>query len=348
MPKTLTKAWKASRIEWLSSFGGSRQKTMKKIVLGFVLVCLLSVGCGGEKESGQPKALGVNSQQQAAKTYTIGFSQCTFEDPWRINMNKEMEAAAAIHPEIKLVIANGENRNAKQIADMENFIASGVDAIIISPREAAPLTEVVAKAYERGIPMVVLDRRVLGDKYTAFIGASNLEIGKAAGDHLTEILPGRGKVVEIEGILGATATQERHDGFHYAIDNVGWIEVVCDQPGNYKRSPARQIMDNALQANPHIDAVYAHNDEMAIGAFLAAQAVGREKDITFIGIDGQSEAVSMIRQGVIHATFLYPSGAAEAVELVLSILQGGAPPAKEITLKTTLITKNAHPEYKGF
>jgi ribose transport system substrate-binding protein len=321
---------------------------MKKTIFGLVLICLVAGGCGNKQESISDKARDAKASKSAAKTYTIGFSQCTFEDPWRIYMNKEMEAAAARHSEIKLVIANGENRNARQIADIENFIASNVDAIIVSPREAAPLTDVVAKAYDRGIPVIVLDRRVLGDKYTVFIGASNLEIGKAAGDHLVEILPSMGKVVEIEGILGATATQERHDGFHQAIDNVGRIEVVCDQPGNYKRSPARQIMADALQANPRIHAVYAHNDEMAIGAFLAAKAVGREKDIIFIGIDGQSEAVSMIRQGLIHASFIYPTGAAEAIESALSILQGGIPPAKEITLKTTLITKNEHTEYKGF
>jgi ribose transport system substrate-binding protein len=321
---------------------------MKKIIFGLALICLVVVGCGGKEESIADKARDAKTHKSAAKVYTIGFSQCTFEDPWRIYMNKEMEAAAARHPEIKLVIANGENRNDKQVADMESFIASGVDAIIVSPREAAPLAPIVSKAFDQGIPVVVLDRRVLGDKYTAFIGASNLEIGKAAGDHLAEILPGRCKVVEIEGILGATATQERHDGFHQAIENIGRIEVVHDQPGNYKRTPARQIMENALQANPRIDAVYAHNDEMAIGAFLAAKAVGREKDIIFIGIDGQSEAVSMIRQGLIQATFVYPSGATEAIELVLSILQGGSPPAKEITLKTTLITKNEHADYKGF
>jgi len=282
-----------------------------------------------------------------ADEYLVGFSQCTFEDPWRIHMNNEMKAAAAKYPQISLMIANGENRNAKQIADVENFIVRGVDAIIISPREAAPLTEVVAKAYKRGIPVVVLDRKVLGDDYTCFIGASNIKIGRAAGEYMAEKLGGKGRVVEIQGILGATATIERHKGFHDVIARHPGIKVIYDQPGDYKRSPAKSIMDNALQSFDRIDAVYAHNDEMAIGAFLAAQAVGRQKEMIFVGIDGQGEAVSMIRQGDLDATFVYPTGAEKAVEMTMKALSGEEAP-KEIILDTIRITRDEALHYKGF
>lgn len=336
---------------------------MKKwAVAGMVFFAMVVGGCedkaprkspptdSGEKSADVEPAKGSKPKEPAgsgAKKMVVGFSQCTFEDPWRINMNNEIKEAAKEHPSIKLLVANGENRNAKQIADVENFIVRGVDALIISPREAAPLTAAVAKAYDRGIPVIVLDRRVLGDKYTAFIGASNLDIGKAAGEYIVKMLSGKGKVVEIEGILGATATQERHQGFRDAIEGHPDIEVVYDQPGDYKRSPAKRIMDNALQSIDKIDVVYAHNDEMAIGAFLAAKAVGREKEMIFVGIDGQGEAVRMIRDGLIDATFIYPNGAKEAVEAVAKVLAGGTV-AKESKLKTTMITKEEHPEYKGF
>jgi ribose transport system substrate-binding protein len=313
---------------------------MKKYA-AIALLLLMSMGCtppgkdqGGDKGKSEAKIL-------------IGFAQSTFEDPWRINMNNELTAAAATHPEVKLVIANGENRNAKQIADVENFITQGVKVLIISPREAAPLTEAVAKAYDAGIPVIVLDRKVIGEKYTCFIGASNLAIGKAAAEYLATRLPAGGKIVEIEGIPGATPTQERHQGFREAFQDKPQYEFIYDQPGDYKRTPAKQIMDTALQAQPKIDAVYAHNDEMAIGAYLAAEAVGRQQGMIFIGIDGQSEAVKMIRDDKLGATFVYPNGGKEAMDMALKALKGEAVP-KELTLKTTRITKDEAPEYQGF
>jgi len=277
----------------------------------------------------------------------VGFSQCTFEDPWRINMNREMEDEAAKHPELKLIIANGENKNAKQVADVENFIVRQVDLLIISPREAAPLTPVVEKAFAAGIPVIVLDRAVQSDQFTCFIGASNLAIGAAAGKFVAEKLAGKGKIVEIEGILGATPTQERRDGFHQVIAPSPTLEIIYQQPADYKRSPAIQVMQNALSAFPKIDAVYAHNDEMAIGAFLAAKAVGREKEMILVGIDGQGEAVKMIREGLLSATFVYPNGSREAIQYGLKALQGERIP-KKIMLDTIRVTQDEALDYQGF
>ncbi len=325
-------------------------RKIRTLIIGFLFIGLAAFSaysCKGEDKGKQGADKSEAAPAPAKKSFLIGFSQSTFEDPWRINMNNQLKAAADEALGVKLIVANGENRNAKQIADVENFIVKGVDLLIISPREAAPLTEAVAKAHDRGIPVIVLDRKVLGDKYTTFIGASNLEIGRAAGEYMAEKLGGKGKIVEIQGILGATPTQERHDGFHEVIAKHPEIEVIVDQSGDYKRTPAKQIMDNALQAHDHIDAVYAHNDEMAIGAFLSAEAVGREKDMVFVGIDGQGEAVDMIRAGKLDATFVYQNGAKEAIEEAVKILNGGAGP-KEIVLDATRVTRDEHPEYKGF
>jgi len=288
-----------------------------------------------------------NPSIPAAKRWVVGFSQCTFEDPWRINMNKQMEEEAAKHPEVKLIIANGENKNAKQVADVENFIVKKVDLLVISPREAAPLTPSVEKAFDAGIPVIVLDRAIKSEKYTGFIGASNLAIGAAAGQYLAQKLGGKGAIVEIEGILGATPTLERRQGFHEAIAAYPELKVIYQQPADYKRSPAMQVMQNALQAFPKIDAVYAHNDEMAIGAYLAAQAVGREKQMIFVGIDGQGEAVKMIRAGSLQATFVYPNGSAEAIQYGLKALRGESIP-KQIVLNTTRVTKAEALDYQGF
>ncbi len=319
---------------------------MKRLPILIILLTLaFTIGC--EKKSAEPEGSDNKVAKQEKTGYLIGFSQCTFEDPWRINMNNQMKAAAALHPEIKLMIANGENRNPKQISDVENFIVRGVDLLIISPREAAPLTPVVEKAFDKGIPVVVLARAIMSEKYTTFIGASNLEIGRAAGKYLLETLPDGAKIIEIAGILGATPTQERSRGFHEIVDPKSEYEVIYNQPGDYKRSPAMQVMQNALQAHRSISTVYAHNDEMAIGAYLAAKAAGREKDILFIGIDGQGEAVKMIRDGLLHATFVYPNGAKEAIEYGLKALKGEQAP-KKITLGTTLITQSENLKYAGF
>lgn len=321
-----------------------------KALIAFVFALALVFSCTKSQEPAKKTTTQKQPQTEQKATkhkYIFGFSQCTFEDPWRVNMNKEMKEAVSKHPEIKLIIANGENRNAKQIADVENFIVMGVDLLIISPREAAPLTPVVEKAYDAGIPVIVLDRKVLTDKYTIFIGASNLEIGREAGKYVAEKLSGKGNIVEIEGILGATPTQERSQGFHEIIDQYPELKVIYKQPGDYKRSPARKVMENALQAFDKIDAVYAHNDEMMIGAYLAAKAVGREKEMIFVGIDGQREAVQMIRQGLLDATFVYPNGAKEAIEYGLKIMRGEKVP-KEVQLPTRRITKDEALDYEGF
>jgi ribose transport system substrate-binding protein len=258
-----------------------------------------------------------------------------------------MEAAAEARKEIKLVITNGENRNDKQVADVENLAVMGVHALVVSPREAAPLTPVVEKLYDAGIPVFVLDRKILSDKFTSFIGASNLEIGREAGKYMAEKLGGKGNLVELEGILGATPTQERSAGFHEVIDKYPGLKVIYKQPGDYKRSPARQVMENALAAFSKIDAVYAHNDEMMIGAYLAAKAAGRESGMVFVGIDGQKEAVDLIRQGLLSATFVYPNGAKEAIELAIKVMKGEKVP-QEIMLPTTRVTKDEALDYKGF
>ncbi|HUT53037.1 MAG TPA: substrate-binding domain-containing protein [bacterium] len=277
----------------------------------------------------------------------IGFSQCTSEEPWRVNQNNEMQAAARRHPELKLEIAHGENQNDKQIADVGALVMKGVNVLIVSPREAGPLTGPVDKAFDLGIPVIVLDRKVRGKKFTSFIGASNWDIGRAAGQYLAETLKPPAKIWEIEGVLGATATKDRHGGFREALAEHQGLEVVYEQIGDFLRLPAKQKMENALRAFPKIDAVFAHNDEMAIGAFLAAKALGREKQMVIVGIDGQGEAVKMVRAGELAATFIYPNGASEAIETSVKILKGETVP-KEITLETTRITRDEHMEYKGF
>lgn len=274
----------------------------------------------------------------AAKVFTIGMSQCNLGEPWRVQMNADVATAAAKHPELKVVFKDAQNDSLKQRAHVEEFVSAGVSAIIISPKEAQPLTEPVAKAVEAGVPVIVLDRRVLGDKYTCFIGADNKRIGKAAGEWIAATLHGKGKVVELQGLMTSTPGQDRHSGFVEGIKGSG-IEVVFEADMKWLEPDARKEMESALARHPEIDLVYAHNDPGAHGAYLAAQAAGREKKIKFVGIDAlPQEGVMYVKQGILDATFQYPTGGAEAIATVLRILKGEAV-EREITLGSRIFTK---------
>ncbi|MCS7065429.1 MAG: substrate-binding domain-containing protein, partial [Fimbriimonadales bacterium] len=256
------------------------------------------------------------------KVYTIGMSQCNLGEPWRVQMNADIKAAAEKHPELKVIFKDAQNDSLVQRAHVEEFISQGVDLIIISPKEAQPLTEPVAKAYDAGIPVIVLDRAVLGDKYTCFIGADNRKIGKAAGEWLVKRLNGKGKVVELKGLMTSTPGQDRHAGFREAIRG-SQIEVIFEADMKWLEPNARKEMESALARFDKIDAVYAHNDPGAHGAYLAAKAAGREKGMIFIGIDAlPHEGIAYVRQGILDATFQYPTGGAEAIEVALKILKG--------------------------
>ncbi len=256
-------------------------------------------------------------------------------------MNAEVAARAKDFPDIEIVYADAQQDNAKQVADVENFLRQKIDLLIISPNEAKPLTAVVKRAFGAGIPVIVLDREIEGDTYTAFIGADNRAIGKAAGDYAAELLGGKGAVVEIKGLPGSSPARDRSDGFREAIARFPGIRIVHDPVANWLREEAVTQMEAALQAQSVIDLVYAHNDPMAVGAFLAAKAKGRERSIRFIGIDGLpglDGGRQAVQDGKLAATFVYPTGGKEAVEIANRIFRKEAVPHR-ITLPTERITK---------
>ena len=271
----------------------------------------------------------------------IGFSQANLGEPWRVAMNAEFAARAKDFPNIQVVWADAQQDNAKQVADVESFLRQGIDLLVISPNEAKPLTPVVQRAFAAKIPVIILDREIEGDTYTTFIGADNRAIGKAAGEYAVELLGGKGTIVEIEGLPGSTPAHDRREGFHEAIESSPGMHVVHDAVANWLREEAMTQMESALSAQPHIDLVYAHNDPMAVGAWLAAKAKGREKEMKFIGIDGLpglDGGRQAVADGKLAATFVYPTGGKEAVETAVAILAGKAVPHR-VTLPTQRITK---------
>ena len=307
------------------------------VALAFCLgVVFLGLGGCGKSEPGSPPA--APPATTAKSRFTIGMSQCNLGEPWRVEMNAQIKAAADKHPNLTVVFKDAQNDTLKQRAHVEEFVSARVDLIIISPKEAQPLTDPVARAMDAGIPVIVLDRRLLGDKYTCFIGADNKKIGHAAGEWIVKKLGGKGKVVELKGLMTSIPGQDRDNGFKEAVAGTG-IEVIFEADMKWLEPNARQEMESALSRFSKIDCVYAHNDPGAHGAWLAAKAAGREKEMLFVGIDGlPQEGVIYVKQGILDATFQYPTGGAEAIDTALKILQG-QPVSKEITLGSRLFDK---------
>lgn len=269
--------------------------------------------------------------------WIIGMSQCNLGEPWRVQMNSDIKNAADKLNSIKVIYKDAQNDTLKQRAHIEEFIDQGVDLLIVSPKEAAPLTPPVRKAYQAGIPVIVLDRRVVGDDYTCFIGADNKKIGEAAGKWIAKKLNGKGNVVELKGLMTSTPGQDRHSGFLKGIEG-SQIKVVFEADMKWLEPNARKEMESALARFPQIDLVYGHNDPAAHGAYLAARAADRDKGMIFVGIDGlPQEGQAYVKQGIIQACFEYPTGGKEAIDIAISILKGNKV-AKEITLNSRVYT----------
>ncbi len=280
---------------------------------------------------GATAAKGEKPKWGSKSTYTIGMSQCNLGEPWRVEMNAQIKAAADQHPMLKVIYKDAQNDTLKQRSHVEEFVSAGVDLIIISPKEAQPLTEPVARAMKAGVPVIVLDRRLLGDAFTCFIGADNKKIGRAAGEWIVKKLGGKGKVVELKGLMTSTPAQDRNSGFRDGIKS-GGLEIIFEADMKWLEPEARKEMESALSRFSKIDCVYAHNDPGAHGAYLAAKAAGREKEMLFVGIDAlPQEGVAYVKQQILSATFQYPTGGAEAIDAALKIFKG-EPVPKEIIL----------------
>ena len=270
--------------------------------------------------------------------YVIGMSQCS-DDSWRHKMNDEILREAMFYDGVSVEIRSAHDDNKKQIEDIRHFIDKKVDLLIVAPNEAAPITPVVEEAFDKGIPVIMVDRKILSDKYTAFMGADNYEIGREVGNYLAAKLGGKGNIVELTGLSGSTPAMERHQGFMSAISHYPDIHLLAKADAAWEREPGRIIMDSLLKIYPKIDAVYSHNDRIAPGAFEAAQKQGREKGIVFVGIDalpGKGNGVELVLDHVLDATFIYPTNGDKVLEMAMNILEK-KPFPRETTLETAIV-----------
>jgi len=314
-------------------------KPLRYMVLALLVAALVALSLAGCAQ--KPAATGAKGTPQ--NPWVIGMSQCNLGEPWRVQMNADVAAAAKAHPEVKVIYKDAQNKSETQQAQVREFMDQGVDLIIISPKEAKPLTEPVRNAFKADVPVIVLDRKVEGADYTCFIGADNTKIGREAGKFLVKILNGKGNIVELEGLMTSTPGQERHKGFIEGIKGSN-LKIIFSVDCKWLEPDAQREMNSALARFPQADAiqaVYAHNDPSAHGAYTAAKLEneGREKTIKLVGIDAlPHEGVRYVRDGILTATFQYPTGGKEGIETAINILKGEKPP-KNITLGTRIYTK---------
>lgn len=306
------------------------------ILTGVAATAMLAGGCVNRRNPGA----------ESVRQFTIGYSQSTLEDPWRKAMNDELAAEEKNFPSVTLLKQDAQNRAPNQVQQVQNLETQGMDALLISPVESGPLTQVVSSVYKKGIPVILLDRGIDSDDYTTLVGADNVLIGKEAGEFVRQRFPDGAKIIEIAGIPGATATRERAQGFREGIGDDPRFQIVASQPGNYLRGTAIQVFQTMLTANPGVEVVYAHNDEMALGAVQELKKAGRIPGVAVIGVDGQNEAIQSVADGEMAATFVYPRPAGEGLKAAVEVLSGKQV-EKRIVLPTTRIDESNAKENVG-
>lgn len=284
--------------------------------------------------------------------YVIGYSQSNNAEPYRAQLNTQLAYYVKQHPELQLLpIADAQQDSSRQVSQVQQFIQQKVDVLIVSPNESDPLTPPVEQACKAGIPVIVLDRTVNTTCIAAFIGGDNVAIGKDAGELAVTLLPKGGNVVELRGILSNQPQIDRDQGFRAAIASHPDIKVVKDQEAKWLKEDATKVMQQWLQSGTKVDLVYAHNDPMALGAYLAAAGQGKAKDIKFIGIDGLAipdGGIRAVQQGQLAGTFVYPTGAKEAVDTIMKMVQGQSFSPKQVLATTPVTSQNAAQVYSQY
>lgn len=274
------------------------------------------------------------------KPFHIGISQCS-DDEWRNKMNTEILREALFYDGLEVEIRSAKDNNHTQIEDIQYFVEEGVDLLVVAPNEAAAITPAVEKAYQEGIPVIVVDRNIQSDQYTAFIGADNYKIGLDAGNYVLNHIGPSGKILEIMGLEGSTPAVERHKGFLDAIKNNPKVTVVASVDGEWLQHSAMEVMDSMLTVTEDIDFVFAHNDRMAMGAYIAAQKHRNESKMKFVGVDalpGEDYGLDLIMRNILDASFIYPTDGDKVIRLAMDILEKH-PYDKDNELSSALVDK---------
>ncbi len=308
-----------------------KTKKLIKSLLGAIMCAIMAVSFAGCGENG-----GLTTGE---KQFKIGLSMNTLNNPYFVDAKNGVEKGASEN-NIKLSVVDAQNDPSKQITDVENLIAQKPDLIIIDPSDSDSIVSAIEACNDANIPVVTMDRKANGGKVVAHLGFNAIESGKIAGEYIAKMMNGKdANIVEIQGIMGTNVAQDRSKGFNEAISKYPNLKKIATQSADFDRAKAMSVMENILQANKNIDAVYASNDEMALGALEAIKAAKREKDIILIGCDAIDDALAAVRSGSLNATIAEPPFFLGKNALITAVKYlNGEIVEEEVILDSTLLT----------
>ena len=276
-----------------------------------------------------------SSCQRTTPKFSVGVSQCSM-DSWREKFIDELRTTALLTDSMKVTVRSANDDDEEQRRQIEQFVAEGVDLLVVSPNQMTSVADAIDAAYDRGIPVILYDRKSGSDKYTSFVGCDNHQIGQAMGSYIAQRLGGRGRVAEIRGLDGSSPAVERHRGLQEALGAYPDIELVASESGDWKRESGARAMRKILDDVGSVDYVFAHNDRMAMGA----RDVAGGGCCLFAGVDGlatDSGGLALVMDGLLDASYLYPTKGDEVVCLAMKILTD-RPFERENMLQTSIVT----------
>ncbi|KWW21048.1 D-ribose ABC transporter substrate-binding protein [Peribacillus simplex] len=305
---------------------------MKKIV-SIIMILSLMVLAACSMDSGLKDDK--KEKKDSVKGLKIGVSISTLNNPFFVSLKDGVEKEAK-EKGMKVTVVDAQDDTAKQISGIEDLILQKVDVLLVNPTDSAAISSAVQSANEAGIPVITIDRSSDEGDIETFIASDNVAGGEMAAEYLVKELGEKAKVVELEGVSGASATRERGKGFHNLADKQ--LDVVTSQTAEFDRTKGLNVMENILQGNKDIQAVFAHNDEMALGAIEAIKAAG--KDIIVVGFDGNDDALKAVENGELQATIAQQPAliGEEAVNAAEKILKGDKVD-ETISVPLKLVTK---------
>jgi ABC-type sugar transport system substrate-binding protein/DNA-binding response OmpR family regulator len=269
--------------------------------------------------------------------YVIGVSQCS-EDIWRDKLNNELKIGTYFHDDVELRFASADDSDEKQIEQIHQFVNDGIDLLIVAPNQVATVSPAIDEVFDKGIPVIVFDRKTNSQKYTAYIGADNFEMGRLMGEYIATQLKGKGRVLEIMGLKGSSPAIERHNGFVSALKAYPGITLVASLQGDWTEESAVKAIKDYQGDLSNIDFVFGQNDRMAVGASKALSS----DNIKYCGIDGlpgEGNGIACVRDSILDASYIYPTHGDEVLQLAINILEG-KPYKKDNPLMAALVTKD--------
>lgn len=293
---------------------------MRTIISYFFIISILFISCS-----------------KGQKQYVIGVSQCS-EDIWREKQNAELRMGAYCQGNVELRFAAAYDSDERQIQQIDSLVATGIDLLIVAPNQVATISPAIDRAFDKGIPVIVFERKTNSHKYTAFISADNYEMGRVMGEYIASQLHGKGRVMEIKGLEGSSPAIERHNGFTDALKNYPNIEVAATLQGDWTEESAVKAVKDHKGDLENIDFVFGQNDRMAMGALKALGS----NTIKYCGIDGlpgENGGIRLVRDSILDASYIYPTHGDKIIQLAIDILEG-KPYKKETLMMSALVTRD--------